>query len=222
MIFFFDERLFDELYEEAEEGSFDIVSFMDLEIHDYNDDINNMRDGPCTHRPDNFIVLQPELSYFPFFKDDHFDYIDIQIWGKLFKTETYKRAVNLLGKERYTTYNIFNEDCIGTFSICLVSESYKYMRRYGLFHHVGGFSTIRKSSNDYIGKMIIFFSDIIFELSKKEYKFYSILLLITGPSYLNEDNKKYLKNFVNKVMKCEFIADKYKAKIKDKYPDIMK
>ena len=49
--------------------------------------------------------------------------------------------------------------------------------------------------------MIIFFSDIIFKLSKKEYKFYIILLLITGPSYLNEDNKKYLKNFVDKVMK---------------------
>ena len=220
--FFFDERLFDELYEEAEEGNFDIVSFMDLEIRDYNADINNMRDGPCTHHPDNFIVVQPELPYYPLFKDDHFEYIDIQIWGKLFKTETYKRAVNLLGKERYSTYNIMNEDCVGTFSICIVSESYKYMRRYGLFHHVGGYSTVRKSSNDHKGEMIIFFSDIIFELSKKEYKYYSLLLLITGPSYLNENNKKLLKNFVDKVMKCEFIDDKYKAKIKDKYPDVMK
>jgi hypothetical protein len=34
---------------------------MDLEIRDYNTDINNMHDGPCTHHPDNFIVLQPEL-----------------------------------------------------------------------------------------------------------------------------------------------------------------
>ena len=115
-----------------------------------------------------------------------------------------------------------NEDCVGTFSICIVSESYKYMRRYGLFHHVGGGSTVTKSSVDHKGEMIIFFSDIIFELSKKEYKYYSILLLITGPSYLNENNKKLLKNFVDKVMKCEFIDDKYKAKIKDKYPDVMK
>ena len=219
--FFFDERLFDELYEEAEEGNFDIVSFMDLEIRDYNTDINNMRDGPCTHHPDNFIVLQPELPYYPLFRDDHFDYIDIQIWGKLFKTETYKKAINLLGKERYSTYNIMNEDCIGTFSICRVSESYKYMRRYGLFHFVGGNTAIRRSSSDHSAKMIIFFSDIIFELSKNEYKFYSILLLITGPSYLNEDNKKILKTFVDKVMKCEFIDDKYKTKIKDKYPEIM-
>ena len=95
------------------------------------------------------------------------------------------------------------------------------MRRYGLFHRVGGYSTVRKSSNDHKGKMIIFFSDIIFELSKKEYKYYSILLLVTGPSYLNEDNTKILKNFVDKVMKCEFIDDKYKAKIKNKYPSIM-
>jgi glycosyltransferase involved in cell wall biosynthesis len=219
--FFFDERLFDELYEEAEEGNFDIVSFMDLEMRDYNTDINNMRDGPCTHHPDNFIVLQPELPYYPLFRDDHFDYVDIQIWGKLFKTETYKKAVNLLGKERYSTYNIMNEDCIGTFSICRVSESYKYMRRYGLFHFVGGNTAIRRSPSDHSAKMILFFSDIIFELSKNEYKYYSILLLVTGPSYLNEDNKKILKTFVDKIMKCNFIDDKYKTKIKDKYPEIM-
>ena len=219
--FFFDERLFDELYEEAEEGNFDIVSFMDLEINNYNVDINNMRDGPCTHHPDNFIVLQPELPYFPIFKNNHFDYIDIQIWGKLFKTKTYKKAVNLLGKERYSTYNIINEDCIGTFSICIASESYKYMRRYGLFHYVGSNTAVRKSSLDHNAKMVIFFSDIIFELSKNEFKFYSILLLVTGPSNLNEDNKKLLQNFVDKVMNCKYIGESYKAKIKDKYPDIM-
>ena len=96
MIFFFDERLFNELYEEAEEGSFDIVSFMEFEIYNYNANIYNMHDGVCTHHPDNFIVLQPELPYYPFFRNNHFSVVDIQIWVKLFKDKTYKRAVNLL------------------------------------------------------------------------------------------------------------------------------
>ena len=218
--FFFDERLFDELYEEIEEGNFDIVSFMDLEINNYNVDINNMNDGPCTKHPDNFIVTQPDLPYYPMFKDDHFDYIDIQIWGKIFKTETYKKAVNLLGKERYSTYNAINEDIVGTFSICIVSESYKYMRRYGLFHLVGANTAVKRASQDHTTQMTIFLSDIIFDLSKNEFKFYSVLMIVTA-NYISKENKIYLKKFLEKVMKCEFIRENYKARVRDKFPDVV-
>ena len=215
--FFFDERLFDELYEEAEEGNFDIVSFMDLEINDYNVDIPNMNDGPCTHHPDNLIILQPELPYYPMFEDDHFDYIDIQIWGKIFKASTYKNAVNLLGKERYSTYNAINEDIVGTFSICIVAESYKYMRRYGLFHLVGGPTAVRRASLEHTIQMTIFLSDIIFDFSKNENKKYAAIMLDTI-SHLYPQNKKSFKNLFDKIMNCTFIKDEYKTKLKEKFP----
>ena len=171
--FFLDEDLFDALYEEIEDGNFDIVSFMDLEINNYDVDINKMNDGPCTHHPDNLIVRQPELPYFPMFKNEDFDYVDVQIWGKIFKTKIYKKAVNLLGKERYSTYNAINEDIVGVFSICIVAESYKYMRKYGIFHLVGHLTASRRVTREHSSKMTIFLSEIIYDLSKNEYKKYA-------------------------------------------------
>ena len=214
--FFFDEGLFDALYEEIEEGDFDIVSFMDLEIKDYNVDIIDMKDGPCTHHPDNLIVHQPELPYYPMFKDEKFDYIDVQIWGKIYKTKIYKKSVEILGKERYSTYNIFNEDILGLFVICTVSKSYKYMRRYGLFHLVGHYTSSKRVFHDHAVKNVIFFSDVIFDLSKDEYKKYSAIILY-GMENLSEENKEYLSIILKKIMNCKFIEEKYKKNLKKEY-----
>ena len=217
--FFLDEDLFDALYEEAEDGNFDIVSFMDLEINNYDVNINQMNDGPCTHHPDNLIVRQPELPYYPMFKNDHFDYVDIQIWGKIFKTEVYKKAVNLLGKERYSTYNAINEDIVGVFSICIVAESYKYMRKYGLFHLVGHLTAVHRATGEHTSKMIIFLSDIIYDLSKNEYKKYAAIMILELRVF-NDEIKQNLRNFLKKVMNCEYIEEKYKEKIRKKFSEL--
>ena len=210
--FFFDEGLFDALYDEAEEGNFDIVSFMDLEIYNYNVNITDMYDGPCTHHPDNLVVYQPELQYFCMFKNEKFEYIDVQIWGKIFKTEIYKKSVEILGKERYSTYNTFNEDIVGLFAICNVAKSYKYMRRYGLFHLVGHYSSSRRVSHEHSIKMKIFFSDIIFDLSKDKYKKYAIFMLV-GMYSISDANKEYLRTVLKKIMNCKFIEDRYKQSL---------
>ena len=216
--FFLDEDLFDALYEEIEDGNFDIVSFMDLEINNYDVDINKMNDGPCTHHPDNLIVRQPELPYFPMFKDEHFDYVDVQIWGKIFKTEVYKKAVNLLGKERYSTYNAINEDIVGVFSICIVTESYKYMRKYEIFHLVGHLTASRRVTREHNSKMIIFLSEIIYDLSKNEYKKYAAIMILNLSTFNNEINK-YLSNFLKKIMNSEYKGEKYKEKIRKKFSE---
>jgi len=64
-----------------------------------------MKDGICTHHPNNLIIQQPELSYYTLFKNDQYSLVDIQIWGKLFNNKVYKKAVNLLGKKRYSIFN---------------------------------------------------------------------------------------------------------------------
>ena len=102
---FFDEDVFDILYGSAEEGKYDIISFMEVEGNNYNIKVNDMKDGICTHHPNNLIIKQPELSYYTLFKKDQFSLVDIQIWGKLFNTKVYKKAVNLLGKKRYSIFN---------------------------------------------------------------------------------------------------------------------
>ena len=219
--FFLDNYIFDLTYFEAENGNFDIISFIPVLIKKYHADITEMSDGGLQNYTDNFTVYQPELSYFSFFKDGHFKFVDIQIWGKLFRNETYKAAVNLLGQERYSTYNIINEDLIGLYAICNVARSYKFVKLYGLFHLINNPSvTTTKVSYEHRMEMIIFFTDILFDLSKNENKNYAairIIDLFDELIYLGEKNKKYLEKILKKIVTSKYIQEKYKAEIREKY-----
>ncbi len=177
-----------------------------------------MKDGTCKHHPDNFVVRPQELPYYPMFYNEQFAYVDVQIWAKIFKTEVYKKAVNLLGRERYSTYNAINEDIIGVFSICIVSESYKYMRRYGIFHLVGHRTAVHRAKREHTAKMTIFFSDIIYDLSKNEYKKYAAIMILDLRTF-NDEINKYLSDVLKKIMNSEYIEEKYKEKIRKKFSE---
>ena len=220
--FFFDEDVFEVIYEEAEKTKFDIISFMDIEIKNLYGNINEMRDGFTTHQPDGLIIKQPELSYFPFFRKKRYRYIDVDIWGKIYRIEIYKAAINLLGKERYNIYNAFNEDQIALFAICIVSKSYKYVRKYGIFHTLGHKSALRRAKIDHAYKMKIFFTEEIFDLSKNENKKYGLFMALSFKfKNLNEDNKLYLRLVLKKILKCKYIKKKLKQKLKNKYKNIL-
>ena len=218
--FFFDEDVFQIFYKEAKKTNFDMISFMDIEITDLYENINEMRDGYTTHQPDGFIVKQPELSYFPFFRNRRYNCIDINIWGKIYRTEKYKEAVNLLGKERYSIYNAFNEDQIALFAICIVSKSYKYVRKYGIFHTMGHPSALGRAKIEHAHKMEIFFTEEIFDLSKNENKKYGLFIAISfNFKNLSEDNKLYLKAILKKILECQYIEEKLKEELRNKYKE---
>jgi glycosyltransferase involved in cell wall biosynthesis len=80
---FFDEDVFDKLYQSTGKGNYDIISFMEVEGENYYINIEDMRDGVCTHHPKDLVIYQPELSYYTLFKNEGFSIVDIQIWGKL-------------------------------------------------------------------------------------------------------------------------------------------
>ena len=204
--FFLDSDVFEYLYEEAEDGNFDIISFMEAEIKNLNANVSEMDDGILTYHKDGLIVKQPELTYFPFFKNESYTYIDICIWGKLYRSQVYKKAVNLLGKERYSVYNAFNEDQIALFAICSVAKSYKYVRKYGLFHRVCYLSSLLKAEKKHSLKMQIFFTDVVFDLSKNENKKYGLFMALSfNFKDLDEDNKLYLQNVLKKILESQYI-----------------
>ena len=221
---FFDEDVFDKLYQVAEETKFDIISFMEVQGNDYFINSEKMKDGACTHHPDGLTVYQPELSYYTLFKNDSFSLVDVQIWGKLFKTQIYKNAINLLGKNRYSVFNAYNEDMIALFIICRIAQSYKYIRKYGLFHFYDRKTASNIATKIHRVSMIIFFCDIIFDLSKNNNKKYSAILAIklrNSPFYhfLNNKTKEYLFSVLKKIMDCEFVEEKYKKKLKTIYTE---
>lgn len=220
---FFDNNLFNILYKKAEIGNYDIVSFMEVQGNNYYINYKDMKDGICTYHPDSLIIKQPHLSIYPFFKNEKFFLNDIQIWGKLFKSNIYKNAINLMGKERYNVFNIINEDQVALFAICSISKIYIFIRKYGLFHLVNNLTTSHKVSKRHKFEMKLFFSNLIFDLSKNEYKKYAVIIILLGKQlYLShllkiKNLKKYLIKILKKFINCKYIDNKYKEKIKKKY-----
>ena len=207
-----------------EENKIKGISFMEVEGGDYRIKIEDMNDGFCTRHPNKFIVNQPELSYFSLFKNNEFSAIDIQIWGKLFKANVYKNAVNLLGIKRYSVFNALNEDMIGLFAICNIAKSYKYIRKYGLFHFISKSTASQNASKEHYMNMEIFFCDIIFDLSKVSNKNYAAIIAIklkekTFFDLSNNRTKKYLFHVLKKIINSKFIKEKYKNQLKSEYKE---
>ena len=220
--FFLDDDVLQVIYEEAEKTNFDIISFMDIEIDDLYGSIDKMKDGFSTNHPDGLIIKQPELTYFPFFINETYNYVDVDIWGKIYRTEIYKEAVKLLGKERYSVYNAFNEDQIALFAICVVSKSYKYVRKYGIFHTFGHQSALGSAKIEHAHKMQIFFTEEIFDLSKNENKKYGLFMALAFDfKNLDEDNNLYLKAVLKKILECQYIEKKFKGELTNKYKNIL-
>lgn len=221
---FFDEDVFDKLYQSTEKGTYDIISFMEVEGDNYNIGIEDMKDGVCTFHPNNLIILQPELSYYALFKNEEFRLVDIQIWGKLFKTKVYKSAVDIIGTKRFSVFNALNEDMIVLFSICNVAESYKYIRKYGLFHFISNSTASKTASQEHYMNMEILFCDVIFDSSKNSSKKYSAIIAIrlrTMPyfSLSNFKAKRYLFYVLKKIIESKFVEEKYKKRIISEYKD---
>ena len=218
-----DEDVLTTTYIEAEKGNFDILTFLAVGAKDYYAPISKFKDDLCSHNPNNFTVYQPELSYYLLFKNKQFSFVDTRIWAKLIKNTVYKKAIDLLGKERYSVYNIINEDLIGIFSISFIAKSYKYFRKYGIFHYCGRkYTTSGKIPNDHFTYVDIFFTEIIFDLSKNDKKRYAAknIIQIKKRYYYTikeQKNKLYLIKVIKKILDCQYIEDKLKTKIKEEY-----
>jgi len=215
---FFDSDVFDTVYNEAEKDNLDIVSFMNVQGLRYYVSIFHMKDGFEDKFPDNITIHQPELTYYTMFINDNFENVDSSIWGKLIKTEVYKKALNFLGAEKYSMYSVVNENLIGLFSICSVAQSYKFIRKYGIFHLINEKAPSFKNSDEHSIQMDIFFSELLFDLSKNEYKKFSAFFLIYSrkKEYFSvkiEKVKNELNRLLKKIFQCEYISRYYKENL---------
>ena len=213
---FFNDEIFDIIYNEAEKGNFDIISFVPVYINNYKSTIKEMSFGGVSNISDSLLVKQPELSYFLFFKNNSFKLENAQIWGKLIRSEIYKNAVDLLGQKRYSKYIIINEDYISMYAICSVANSYKYINKFGLFHYINIFPD---SNEEHRIGMYILFTDVIFDLTKKENKNLVaiwVLYLYDNITYLGINDRHNFQQILYKTMYSNDIESQYKKTLKEK------
>ena len=221
---FLDSDVFDALYLTAEEGNFDIISHRIFEAFDRSDR-NKIKEHMYNNKPNNLTIFQPELSCYVISRKGNIKGNDINIWGKMFRTSVYKSAVNILGEEKLQSFLMWEEDAIMLYVISNVASSYKYFRKYCLFHNIHKVSSTTKLNHDdkVFGRLLKLEFEL--DLTKKEcYNIPALNLIENQKKYININNNRsiyYLKKVIKKIMYSDKIDDKYKNVIKNMYKDYL-
>ena len=142
--------LFDYIYEEIEEGKYDLVEFSWINSNKYElDESSFHRKTFCAHSFDK-VIYQPQLRR-RFNRDENgrLHLPDRYIWGRIISKELYKKSVESFGEDlelKLTTH----EDTIIQFMLFKYGKSFKKIRKIGICHFLYSSSTTGKSflSND--------------------------------------------------------------------------
>ena len=120
----FEEDIFDYLYKVTKEFNYDIIGFRSVNAKSYSEKIRRMKDSSLYIYPNNLIVFQPELSTWLISIKGKYKLHDVTLWGKIIKENIYKKAINLLGIKRYSSYMSWAEDTSMNYIIFNVAESF--------------------------------------------------------------------------------------------------
>ena len=82
---FMDSDVFDTIFDEAENGNYDIIGFGAIDGPSYDCLITQMYEDYFHNHKDGLIVKQPELKYFPIVKEGKYKVNDLHVWGRLVK-----------------------------------------------------------------------------------------------------------------------------------------
>ena len=223
---FMDFDVFDKVYEEAEKGNYDIIGFMAIECQNYSPLITQMHDSLLHIHRDGLILYQPELAYFSISSDKRFNPNDIHVWGRLTKTNVYKKSINNFGKNaigeiRNLCFVTWNEDCAMSMVLLKYAKSYKFIQIYGIFHYIGITTSSNTSNNDLKRYGELFFLDTVFDFSQNNTRGKKFSIDIAHKkifthinNFLSVKNKKYLKAILNKMLYCQYISFDDKKEIK--------
>lgn len=224
---FFDNDVFNFIYEEANNFNYDIVGFKTIQANSYKARISEMKNG-CHMHKENFTIYQPNLSLFGISKNNRFKIREVHIWSKCIKNSIYKKAVSSLGRKRYSFFMSWSEDTSMVFVLFNIAKSYRYIIKYGIFrfNRKNSASESMPKSSKLFGE--IFGLDVIFDFTKNDFKSkkYAVYKAISIKNCkffksLNKFNIDYLKSTLKKLLSCPYINNDDKIKIKINFKQII-
>ena len=217
----FGEDIFDYLYKINIEDKYDIISFKSVKAESYFEKISKINDLRNYKYKNNLIVLQPELSTWLISINGKFSPHDVTLWGKIIKSRIYINAINLLGKNRYSTYMSWAEDTSMNYVIFNVANSFKFINKYGIFHLISPLtaSYTQPINNHFFGDL--FLTEIIFDFSNNNHnKIFSLFSTLNTlknfykkRAIIKQNNLDYLNSIVMKILNSEYIDNKNKHKL---------
>ena len=148
------------------------------------------------------------------------------LWCKCIKGIIYKKALNKLGKEKYSRYMIAHEDLVGTFIVLNTANSYKYIGKYGIYNIVRSGSAIYLNKDIIDSVKEIYLTDVVLHFAKNTDGFkqlipaliFHVLNLNNLEKVINKDKnyKEILYSCLTRTLKLDFVSDESKNKILNK------
>ena len=224
---FLDFDVFSTITNIAEEGNFDVVEFKGANAYEPSDIFEaRIGDIGTTQKKTNFVLYQPELGDFMVTPGKGYDKYEINVvyfWSKCIKGNIYKKAINKLGREKYSRYLTLHEDAIGTFAVLCTANSYKYVGKYGIYniyrHGTGG--SINNDMQNSLKE--IYLADVVIDFAKNTANFqkiipifiFNVLNLNNLEKVINSDKKykEIVYSLLIRALKINFIPQNSKEEI---------
>ena len=163
---YFDYDVLGYIYKRITQESLDIIGFLTINLWNYTASINKMKNIFTYLYPEEFYLEQPELrTWMIKFKGKYLVHNNM-IWDKCIKSLIYKKALNIMGYNRYSNYLSWAEDTSILFIIFNLAKSFKYIYKYGILHFKGNIISSLTQSIDTKIFGEIFFLDILYTFSK--------------------------------------------------------
>ena len=219
---YFEYDVLDYIYERGKKENLDIIGFLTVNIYNYTAKIKKMKNIYTYMYPEEFYLEQPELSTWLVKFKGKFLVHNNMIWDKCFKSSIYKKAINLLGFQRFSKYLIWAEDASVIFVIFQFAKNFKYVHKYGILHYKSNSTASFRQSKDIRIFGEIFFLDIIYDFSSNNPD--NKNLIVGQAVYIhnryninkfnNNHNSFYLKSVLNKIIKSKYLSKLSLRKIK--------
>ena len=177
----------------------------------------------------NYIMTQPELGDYPLRAGKGLGNLiiqDVYLWSKCIRSKIYRKALNNIGKERYSRFMIEREDIVVNFILFNTANSFKFIGKYGILR-----VWRRNSANKQIiainqNLKHIYLADIVLIYLKNSnerikliyHLIYNALNLRSLKNILNltQYNRRLYKSCLDRFLNCSFISNKYKEEIRKK------
>ncbi len=218
-LFLFDDIL-EFIYKKASLEHYDVVEFKSFNIYSYHPLLNEIKMGDFLDHPNNLILHQPELRYHSISRNNSLHLIDHFLWAKSINSKVYKKAVNLLGKKRYSFYNCWTEDITVVFLIFKLANSFIFLNVFGIFHFKSPLTTTGKLKTVHRILTKIYFLDILIDFTdnNNKSKFYAVKYAIKHIykkhydyfKYLDKNQKLYINKTIKKLINNNYISPTYK------------
>ena len=212
---FFENNILRKVYKEALKSKIEIIGFKAIRGNSYFSKDIEMYDDPFHMHTNNLIIKQPELGFFSIYNND------CHIWGKCIFNKLYKKAINILGKERYDEKICIAEDDIIVFILFQLSNSYKFISKYGIFHLMSPQSTSQTLSRSYISYCQLYHIKIVYEFSEnslegKKVTADQLSYICQSTTFCNSLDYKsisLLKSLMYSILKNKFFPKKIKQNL---------